>query len=130
MSNTEVKKPSVIRPGDVPTHTFSWGTLTWVGNKEVLGSENLTVGLVTINPGKKNPKHYHPNCEEVLYMAEGEVDHSLGDQVFHLKAGDIIRIPKDVHHDALNTGTTLVRMVVTYDSGTRETVVVEDSTEE
>lgn len=130
MQNIEVTKQTVVRPGDVPTHSFSWGTLTWVCNAQVTGSANLTVGLVTIQPGKKNPKHYHPNCEEVLYMQEGEVDHSLGDQVFHLKAGDVIRIPRNVPHDAINTGKSLVRMVVTYDSGTRETVVCEDSHEE
>lgn len=127
---TETAKRSVIRPGDVPTETFGWGSLTWVSNAKVTGTENLTVGLVTMNPGQSNPKHSHPNCDEVLYMIQGEVDHSLGGDMHHLKAGDFIVIPRGVPHDAVNTGTELVKMLVTYDTGVRETEFHGDSTDE
>ena len=54
--------------------------------------------------GKENPPHYHPNCEELIYVLSGQCDHQLGDAVHPLKAGDLLRIPTGVVHCARNTG--------------------------
>jgi mannose-6-phosphate isomerase-like protein (cupin superfamily) len=46
-----------------------------------------TVGLATILPGKQNPVHYHPNCEEVLYVISGKGVQSYDSRTIELKAG-------------------------------------------
>ncbi len=59
-----------------------------------------TLGVVTIHPGKRNPFHSHPNREELLYVVSGEGEHKLGDEVFHLTPGAVIRIPRGVRRAA------------------------------
>ena len=79
-----------------------------------------------INAGMTNPKHYHPNCDEVLYLLEGEVDHSLGGDVVHLTPGMTMHIPTGMIHNAVNCGTIVARMVIAYSSGDRKAVMLED----
>src|SRR5436305_1898039 len=97
--------------------TFDWGTIQWLVSGRQLADCRLTFGYVEIEPGLKNPKHYHPNCDEALFLLEGELDHSLGDELFHLTPGMAIHIPTGVGHDAVNHGATVARMVVAYSSG-------------
>lgn len=116
-----IQRP-VVRQGDTPTETFPWGNITWLDNAEITGNEVLTFGIVEINAGQGNPKHHHPNCDEILYVIEGELNHTLGPEVFHLKAGDMIHIPLGIEHQATNPGTVTCRMAVTYNTGRRQVV--------
>jgi quercetin dioxygenase-like cupin family protein len=90
----------------------------------VPGAE-ITVGLVEIDAGMSNPVHYHPNCEEVLHLLEGSLDHRIGDDVVSITGGDTIHVPQGIVHGATNTGTTTARMLVAYPTGQREMVVVD-----
>ena len=109
--------------------TFDWGAIQWLVNGQRIAHSQLTFGYVEIKPGRKNFKHYHPNCDEVLYLLEGELDHSLGGEHVPLTAGMSIHIPMGVHHDAVNRSTVTARMVVAYSSGDRQTVTVEEGQE-
>jgi quercetin dioxygenase-like cupin family protein len=78
--------------------TTNWGRLAWlIGAERTPGAEQ-TFGVVTIDPGQRNPLHRHPNCEELLYVLSGECDHLLGEEMFHLTPGSVIRIPRGVPH--------------------------------
>ena len=69
--------------------------------------------------------HYHPNCEEVLYVISGQGLHSYDGRTIPLKAGMTIRIPAMVRHNMVNTGTETLRTLVSYSSGDRKTVFLE-----
>lgn len=98
----------------------SWGSLAWmVGAKEMPGSEQ-TFGIVTINPGQRNPLHSHPNCEELLYVVSGECDHLLGDELIQLKPGSVIRIPSGVRHWARCTSAEPLTAVIVFSSAERQ----------
>src|SRR5438552_1789662 len=56
----------------LPTEKFPWGTLKWLCNAKLAPGAMQTVGIAEILPGKRNPLHYHPNCEEVLYVISGQ----------------------------------------------------------
>ena len=101
-----------------PVDDFGWGEIRWLVNGDIVPGTDLTVGHVAIEPGKKNPLHSH-DCEEVLHLYDGELDHRIGDDVISMRAGDTIRVPPDVRHDAQNTGTTMARMVIVYSSPQR-----------
>ena len=116
----------VTSPADVGMETFPWGNIKWLCNDQLHPGAEQTLGVVFINPGEKNMLHYHPNCEELLYVISGECDHSLGDAWYHLNAGDMIRIPQGVKHNAINTGWEPVRMLVSYSAPDRQTVMVEE----
>jgi quercetin dioxygenase-like cupin family protein len=118
-----------IAGAGTPLSKHSWGTLQWLINEQLTPNSRITFGLVEIKPGCKNPKHAHPNCDEVLFLLEGEIDHCLGDDSVHLTPGKALHIPAGTSHDARNPGGMPARMIVAYSSGDRKTVWLEPETE-
>ncbi len=106
---------------------FPWGAIQWLCNDQIDPEAEMTFGIVYINRGEKNPLHYHPNCEELIYVLSGQCDHRLGDEVFPLKEGMMLRIPRDVKHNAANTGWQPVTMVICYSAAERQTVFCEEA---
>jgi len=112
----------VVRAGETATEPFDWGEITWLDNAEITGSETLTVGRVTIRPGHANPEHFHPNCDEVLCVLAGSLEHSLDGAWYTLDAGDVIHIPCGARHQGRNLGHVDAEVLVTYNTGRRETI--------
>lgn len=104
---------------------FPWGNLKWLCNAKLSPGAQQTVGICHIAPGQRNPRHYHPNCEEVLYMLSGNGQHSFDDDTVDLKAEMTIRIPAGVTHNMANTGTEPIVCLIVFSSGERETVFLE-----
>ncbi|HEX2186714.1 MAG TPA: cupin domain-containing protein [Chloroflexota bacterium] len=104
------------------TKTFDWGTISWLFTGESAPGAEQTLGYVIIQPGQKNPLHAHPNCEEVLYLLSGELEHSLDGAVYRLKPGDAIRVPAGAKHDARNVTDQPAAMVVCYSDPARQMV--------
>jgi mannose-6-phosphate isomerase-like protein (cupin superfamily) len=115
----------VTDAAQLPVEQNAWGTLQWVCNEKLMPSSAQTVGLATILPGKHNPVHYHPNCEEVLYVISGQGLQSYDGRTIELKAGMTIRIPANVKHNMINTGTETLRTLVSFSSGDRQTVFLD-----
>ena len=113
----------------LPVETNTWGTLQWVCNEKLMPGAEQTIGLATIFPGKQNPVHYHPNCEEVLYVISGQGLQSYDGRTIPLKVGMTIRIPAKVRHNLLNTGTQPLQTIVSFSSGDRKTEFVEQKPE-
>ncbi len=107
----------------------SWGQLCWlVGSEQMPGAEQ-TLGVVTIYPGRRNPLHAHPNCEELLYVVSGECDHRLGEETLHLTPGCVIRIPRGVPHWARCTSSEPLVSVVSFSSPERRAETLEETGE-
>jgi len=104
---------------------FAWGSIKWLCNSQIDSQSQMTFGIVHINPGESNPIHYHPNCEELIYVISGQCEHSLSSEVHQLKAGMMLRIPQGVKHNAINNGLEPVSMVICYSSADRQTVFIE-----
>lgn len=96
-----------------------WGHLTWLAGKTYGNAEGLVLGRVTLKAGMSNPRHRHPNCEEVLYMLKGKIVHSIGDKIYTLSAGDTITIPAGVFHGAKCISREDADMIVAYSEGIR-----------
>lgn len=129
-SQPSVTFDNVVRSvQEVEPRTMSWGQLVWlIGETQTPGAEQ-TFGVVTILPGKRNPLHVHPNCEELLYVLDGEAEHKLGDQTFSIKAGDVIRIPRGTPHWARATGDTSLVAVISFSAANRQTENLEETDE-
>ena len=112
----------VVRGIDTAEATImSWGAVRWlVGEQQMPGAEQ-TLGVVTIVPGQRNPRHLHPNCEELLYVLAGECEHKLGDAMFHLSPGMVIRIPRGVAHWARCTSAEPLVAVISFSAPDRRT---------
>ena len=49
-------------------------------------------------PGLEPPPHTHSNEEESFYILEGEIEFTVGNDVFHAKPGDWVFLPRNVEH--------------------------------
>ncbi|MDK1032803.1 MAG: cupin domain-containing protein [Planctomycetia bacterium] len=97
-----------------------WGSLLWLAGEKVGNAEGLTLGRVIIKTGHCNPRHAHGNCEEVLYLMAGRLEHSVGDKKIAMEPGDTLTVPPGVFHNALSTGEEEADMIVAYSSAVRE----------
>ena len=119
---------SFVTDGEqLPTLEFDWGTLKWLCSGALLPDAAQTVGIAEILPGKVNGVHYHPNCEEVLYVLTGKGRHSFDDRAVDLKPGMTIRIPTGVKHNLSNTGSEKLVVLISFSTGDRETVFLKES---
>ena len=111
----------VHRAGALGDHdvTDVWGTISWLTDGARDGVD-VTVGYVEIAPDQANPLHVHDTCSETLVLLEGQLRHVVGDTEVALAAGDVLVVPAGMRHRAANSGSATARMVVVYDSGTRD----------
>ena len=108
-----------------PAELFSWGELRWLCSEKQSAGALQTFGHCRIFPGHVNPMHFHPNCEELLYLVTGQGEHRFNDDWVKLEAGTLIRIPAFVRHCLRNTGTKPLECLISFSSGNRETVFLE-----
>ena len=59
---------------------------------------------VSLAPGMGVPRHTHTREDEVYHVLAGELEVTVGDQVFVLKAGDTLVAPRDIPHRLRNSG--------------------------
>ncbi len=112
----------LLKAANAEKESFDWGELTWNANAKLGNSKLMTLGKCIINVNAENPRHYHPNCEEILYVTQGKLLHTLDDNSFEMQTGDTIVIPANVWHNARNIGDEDAIMTIVYSSAHRETV--------
>jgi Uncharacterized conserved protein, contains double-stranded beta-helix domain len=98
-----------------------WGRIVWLASRGLGNSTTMTFGRVTIKAGQSNPRHRHPNCDEILHLLSGRLEHSLGDEKFVMEPGDTISIPTGVWHNARALGDADAEMAICFSSADRET---------
>jgi len=114
-------EPSSVSLADAFTESFSWGTITWLVSGQLGNSETMTFGRVVIRCRRSNARHIHANCDEILHLLEGELEHTAGSgRVFHMKPGDTIVLPAGTPHSARSVGERDAVMVVAYSSAYRQ----------
>ncbi|MEQ2527200.1 cupin domain-containing protein [Bacillaceae bacterium CLA-AA-H227] len=101
---------------------MDWGKIQWLCGQEIDSDAEMTFGMVYIHAGQSNHRHYHPNCEELIFVLSGECDHTLGDETVHLTPGMMLRIPRNVPHNATVTSWEPCRMMIAYSAPDRKTV--------
>jgi quercetin dioxygenase-like cupin family protein len=100
---------------------FPWGRITWTVSRKLGNSAAMTFGRVLMRAGMSNPRHRHPNCDEILHLLSGRIDHTLGAESLVMEAGDTISIPAGVWHQARALDGTDAEMVIAFSSADRET---------
>jgi mannose-6-phosphate isomerase-like protein (cupin superfamily) len=80
----------------------------WLVTKDTVGSTMTVVGLTRMPPGRKSKHaiHRHPNAEEWEFVIEGVGLKHVGDDSFHLKAGELSFVPRNVYHGLENPSET------------------------
>jgi quercetin dioxygenase-like cupin family protein len=99
-----------------------WGRLEWMASGALGNSTTMTVGRCYIDPGQANPRHYHPNCDEILHILQGVIEHTLDNQSVEMRAGDTISIPQGTVHNAHNIGDEQAIFVIAFSSPDRRVI--------
>ena len=116
-------KAKFISKGSKKIINEDWGTLQWLACGKDGDSESMTVGKVTFKPGRSNPYHSHPNCEEILYMVSGEIEHIISEgETVKMSPGDTIVIPQGLKHCAKNIGGGEASALISFNNADRQTV--------
>lgn len=103
-------------------HDAGWGSLAWFASREIASTTGITAGRVVIKRGECNPRHAHPNCEEVLHLLSGELEHTIGDDTVRLVPGDTLVVEPNQYHNARSVGACDAEMIVIFSSADRQFV--------
>lgn len=117
-----MKKAIVLRSHQCDIVQEDWGNLTWYANEKLGNSQDMTIGRCLIRPGHENPLHSHPNCSEILVVMQGIVKHRIEDgKEVELNPGDVIMVPPDLPHNAVNVSDEDALLFIAFSSANRET---------
>ncbi len=61
---------------------------------------HMTLGIVEIKAGSDLPLHSHPH-EQITYILEGQLNMTIGGQLYELSAGMFHVIPSNIPHGAV-----------------------------
>jgi mannose-6-phosphate isomerase-like protein (cupin superfamily) len=86
-----------------------------------------SLGLVeaSVPPGGGPVAHTHAGEDEIFYLLSGELEFLSGDQTFTARPGDVVFIPRTVHHRFRNTGIRPASMLFMYTPGGAENIFLE-----
>jgi quercetin dioxygenase-like cupin family protein len=115
--------PPAVTPADAyDVEEMAWGRLVWMVAGRLGNSATLTVGKCYIAPGSSNSRHCHPNCDEVLHVLQGDIEHTLGGHTFRVAPGETVTIPRGSMHNARNPGAEEAELLIVFSSPERETI--------
>jgi quercetin dioxygenase-like cupin family protein len=97
-----------------------FGSVRWAVKQGDPDGAEQTLGVAVFDAGKGNVEHIHPNCEEIIFLLTGDVEHTLGDQATILAPGDLIVVPRGVPHRLVNVGDDPARALVVFSSPDRK----------
>ncbi len=113
----------VIRKTDAPIEKTEWGSFQWLVSASNKASDKMTLGRVTFKPAQSNPSHHHPNCDEILFVVSGRIEHTLSEGgTVVLEPGDCIVLSQGGTHRATNVGSEEAVVIVAFNSAHRETI--------
>jgi mannose-6-phosphate isomerase-like protein (cupin superfamily) len=117
-----VARSVVTRSAEAVRLPQPWGELIWYTSAAQKNSQSMTTGLATIRPGHSNPRHLHPNCDEVLRVLSGTIRHTMNEVSVELAAGDTVSIPAGTLHNATNIGPDDAVLAISFSSSNRQVV--------
>lgn len=112
----------VNRHGENRVVSMPSGELRWYTSAELGNTRTMTTGVAIMKPGKSNPRHFHPNCDEILHVVSGRIRHTMNEVSTELEAGDTVSIPQGVLHNATNVGTEDAVLSISFSTAYREAV--------
>jgi quercetin dioxygenase-like cupin family protein/type 1 glutamine amidotransferase len=113
---------SVTRHAEDKVVASPWGELRWYTSAEMGNSRTMTTGVARLLPGRSNPRHFHPNCDEILHVISGRIRHTMNEVSVEMGPGDTVSIPQGVLHNATNIGPEEAVLAISFSSAYRQAV--------
>lgn len=101
---------AVANQGDF--HNVFGHSIYFKHSTEELGG-NAFVWEIVSPPGTMVPPHIHAVEDEFIYVQDGELNVLVGDTTYHARAGDLIKMPKNVPHGIWQMGDKPTRTLWT-----------------
>ena len=74
-----------------------------------IAGEQVFLGHVTYAPGTTVARHAHAESEQVMWIVEGSLRMTIGDEARELGAGDVVVVNRGVEHELVSeSGVTFV----------------------
>jgi uncharacterized cupin superfamily protein len=107
------QKP-IVNIAEVPLMDRGHGekfAVRWGRAGPLLGVSGLGCAVHVVPPGKRAfPFHRHHVMDELFFIVAGEGEYRYGEEIFPLRAGDIVGAPAgEKAHQIINTGATELR---------------------
>ncbi len=121
MTPNDPIKTSVVTAGTATPKVFDWGSTAWSVSGDAGNSASMMLGDVIIKAHLANGHHRHDNCDEILYLITGTLEHYADDaEPMAMAPGDVIFIPAGVAHHAAATSDVDAKMIVVYSDPRRQ----------
>ena len=80
----------------------------WEGREELslfpkvtlqsFGGDQVLLCRVRYEPGAEVPRHSHEDTEQLMWMLEGSLEMTVGDETRVISAGDVVAVNRGVEH--------------------------------
>jgi quercetin dioxygenase-like cupin family protein len=69
-----------------------------------IGGEQVLLCRVSYAPGTTVSRHSHQHTEQVMWIADGRLTMTVGDETDELEAGDVVVVNRGVEHELYSEG--------------------------
>jgi len=101
---------------------FEWGYIEWIYEPDFNNTfNNMSIGITTILPHKRQNRHIHYGNEQFIYVLSGEGIQLIGDKISEMKPKQIYHMEAGIIHETINHGDKpikhlLIAIPVQYES--------------
>ena len=117
MNNKTVK---ITKPNDRREELSSGQMSRFEGVSKLLSNaEGIHLAIATILPKQQSSPHHHVNCESAIYVLSGTGIFLSGNNLeesAEINPGDFIYIPPGAVHAPINSGETILELIVARNS--------------
>jgi len=86
--------------------------MKWLVSSNTLPSENMSVCVIRVPAGETvHPAHAHPNCEEFIYVMQGQGRIMVDGDVADVQAGTSVLFPAESIHMLQNSGSEDMKVI-------------------
>ena len=64
-----------------------------------IGGDQVLLCRVNYEPGKQVPRHAHEHSEQLMFLLEGSVTMTIGDETQELRPGDVVCVNRGIEHE-------------------------------
>ncbi|MGE5626995.1 MAG: histidine kinase [Solirubrobacterales bacterium] len=92
---------------------FHWGYIEWIYEPDLNNSiNNMSIGITTILPHKRQNKHIHYGNEQFIYVLSGEGSQLIGDKITEMRPKQIYHMEAGIIHETINHGDESIKHIL------------------